>query len=229
MSLKFKTLLCTCGFMMGTLGIPQSETGASAHEADTPRCDIPENLNKIEVPDSQTVNYTVYVDLNINTHAVAQNYNVIYTTAGGAQTLRQGGSRAWRNNNPGCIRSGSFAHANGAIGSAGGFAVFPDEQTGMDAICALLRSEKYRNKTIGNAMYSYAPPFENNTAAYNSYLRRLTGMSTTLKLSDLTDEQIRTLARAIRQVEGWQEGTIRQIRADTVNKAIMQNKMQKTL
>jgi hypothetical protein len=78
-------------------------------------------------------------------------------------------------------------------------------------------------------MYSYAPPFENNTAAYNSYLRRLTGMSTTLKLSDLTDEQIRTLARAIRQVEGWQEGIIRQIRADTVNMAIMQNKMQKTL
>ena len=229
MSLKLKTTLCTCGFMLGSIGLPQAETSVSAHEADVPKCDIPENLNKIEVPDSQTVNYTVYVDLNINTHAVAQNYNVIYTTAGGAQTLRQGGTRAWRNNNPGCIRSGSFARENGAIGHAGGFAVFPDEQTGMDAICTLLRSDAYRNKTIGKAMYSYAPPFENNTAAYNAYLRKLTGMPSTLRLGDLTDDQIITLARAIRQVEGWREGTEKKIRLDTVNLALIGSKQQNTL
>ena len=74
-------------------------------------------------------------------------------------------------------------------------------------------------------MYSYAPPFENNTAAYNRYLARLTGLPTTSKLADLTDEQIMRLARAIRQVEGWREGVEKTIRPDT----IMQNKLQKTL
>ena len=70
----------------------------------------------------------------VPTHATAQHYNVVYYLSNGDEVVRSGGTRAWRNNNPGCIRPGSIADAYGAIGSAGGFAVFPDEQTGIEII-----------------------------------------------------------------------------------------------
>lgn len=225
MSFKLKTILCTGGMLLGTVGMPSNNTGVSAHEDDAHKQIDYTVFNSSELVESNHYDSVIHFNINENVYACAQNYNVVYTTAGGAQIMRQGGTRAWRNNNPGCIRHGQLALNNGAIGHAGGFAVFPDEQTGMNAICALLRSDSYKNKTIATAMYSYAPPFENNTAAYNRYLARLTGLPTTSKLADLTNEQIMRLARAIRQVEGWREGVEKTIRPDT----IMQNKLQKTL
>ena len=44
--------------------------------------------------------------------------------------IRSGGTRTWRNNNPGNIRASRFSYKHGAIGSAGGFAVFPTYQAG---------------------------------------------------------------------------------------------------
>ena len=145
-----------------------------------------------------------------------KSYSVVYTSRGGAEVERSGGTRAWRNNNPGCIRGGDFARSQGAIGNAGGFAVFPDEQTGMNAICALLRSERYRNKTIASAISIYAPTFENNTAAYQGKLRHLTGISLNTRLCDLTDEQLVAVSHAIRQIEGWVPGVETQIKPDTI-------------
>lgn len=156
----------------------------------------------------------------VPTHATAQRYNVVYYLSNGDEVVRSGGTRAWRNNNPGCIRPGSIADAYGAIGSAGGFAVFPDEQTGIDAITGLLLSDKYCNKTIGSALYSYAPPFENNTVAYQQYVRRLTGLSVDMRIRDLTPEQLQKLVDAIRKVEGWRVGTEMNIVRDTVQNHI---------
>lgn len=142
----------------------------------------------------------------IAVNAVASRYDVVYTRADGNQFRRSGGSRAWRNNNPGCLRYSEFTVNQGAIGHAGGFAVFPDEETGMRAICSLLTSDKYRNLTISQAIFKYAPPHENDTESYNASLRRMTGLQTTTKLKDLNDEQIMRVARAIRIVEGWKPG-----------------------
>ena len=64
--------------------------------------------------------------------------DVLYITEDGRKVLRQGGSRSWRNSNPGNLRFTSFARAQGAIGTAGGFAVFADSLRGRAALATLL-------------------------------------------------------------------------------------------
>ncbi len=140
-------------------------------------------------------------------NAVAQRYDVVYTRADGNKIRRSGGTRAWRNNNPGCLRYSAFTEKQGAIGEAGGFAVFPDEATGMRAIGALLQSDKYKNLTISQAIFKYAPPHENDTDGYNTSLRKITGLPVTTKLSALNEDQLMRVAHAIRTVEGWRPGT----------------------
>ena len=57
--------------------------------------------------------------------------NVIIEYADGSIETRIGGSIAWRNNNPGNIRAGSFARSHGSIGTgARGFALFRNESAG---------------------------------------------------------------------------------------------------
>ena len=152
--------------------------------------------------------------------AHAMGNDVVYTNANGTQYRKTGGTRAWRNNNPGNIRYSQFSRRAGAIGQAGGFAVFPDEQTGMRAICALLKSDGYRNLTISQAIFKYAPPHENNTENYKATLRRLTGLQITTKLRDLTDEQISRVAAAIKIIEGWRIGKETQIQTNVLSQQV---------
>lgn len=104
-----------------------------------------------------------------------------------------------------------FSRRAGAIGEAGGFAVFPDEQTGMRAIKKLLRGKSYNNLTIANAVSRYAPPSENNTVAYQRSLERITGLSINRRISELSDEELDKVANAIRQIEGWKPGQVVQM------------------
>ena len=51
---------------------------------------------------------------------------VRYTDVTGQWAVKNGGSRSWRNNNPGNLRYGTFAQNHGAIGrDRGGMAIFP--------------------------------------------------------------------------------------------------------
>ena len=130
-----------------------------------------------------------------------------YTMTNGATIERTGGSIAWRNNNPGCIRYTKNAVDMGAIGVANGFAVFPDEQTGMDAIHTLLLSESYRDLSIERAIHRYAPPHENNTEWYIKTLCGVVGVSRNTKLCNLDDNQLAHVVNTIRKIEGWIVGT----------------------
>lgn len=145
--------------------------------------------------------------LKMPIQATAQRYDVVYTRADGNKFKRSGGTRAWRNNNPGCLRYSQFAMDQGAIGKAGGFAVFPDEKTGRAAIGALLRSDKYCNLSISQAIYKYAPPHENDTQRYKSRLQKMTGLAISTKIRDLSDEQLSRVVQAICVIEGWRTGT----------------------
>ncbi len=120
--------------------------------------------------------------------------------------VRVGGSRAWRNNNPGNLVRGQFAQDHGAIGSDGTFAVFPDEGTGMDALVALLNTDTYQNLTIREAINRYAPPSENDTNAYVNIIRRQTGLDPNRRMSSLSNDELMSVARVIRVVEGWTPG-----------------------
>ncbi len=143
--------------------------------------------------------------------AIQSGKDVIFVAADGTQYKQVGGTRAWRNKNPGNIRMTEFSRRAGAIGEAGGFAVFPDEQTGMQAIKKLLRGKSYNNLTIANAVSRYAPPSENNTVAYQRSLERITGLSINRRISELSDEELDKVANAIRQIEGWKPGQVVQM------------------
>ncbi|MDR0741676.1 MAG: hypothetical protein LBF28_02790 [Rickettsiales bacterium] len=131
---------------------------------------------------------------------------IIYTKPNGERYKKTGGTRAWRNNNPGNIIDGKFARSHGAIGVGGRFAIFPDETTGMAAIAALLRTESYNRLTVAGAISRYAPPHENNTTAYHKRLQQLTGISINTPMNQLTDTQLGHVANAIREIEGWDAG-----------------------
>jgi RHS repeat-associated protein len=122
--------------------------------------------------------------------------------------LRQGGSRSWRNNNPGNVRMSNLMKANGAIGAAGGFAVFPDYQTGMNALSALLQSNTYRNLTIGSFLQVYAPPNENDTARYTNFLQTQTGLAGDAVIGQLGSADFLKVLGAIQQFEGWIPGDL---------------------
>lgn len=142
------------------------------------------------------------------TSAVALGRDVVYTTADGHRVRRTGGTRAWRNMNPGNIRYSEFSRNAGAIGQAGGFAVFPDEETGTRAISSLLRGQSYNNLTIARAITRYAPPSENNTAAYHRRIQQITGLNINRRISDLSDGELSHVVDAIRAIEGWEAGRI---------------------
>lgn len=136
--------------------------------------------------------------------------SVIYIYSDGSRVIRKGGTRAWRNNNPGNLHPYPFAFDNNAIGTAGKHAVFPDEETGMRALCALLQTESYRNRTIQSALKRYCPP---NWQKYTRNLTRITGLSANTKLSQLTSVQLDKVAKTIRRLEGWIPGEETKIQA----------------
>lgn len=142
------------------------------------------------------------------TKAHASGNDVIYTYSNETKTRRSRGTRAWRNNNPGNIRPGRFTNGAGGIGQAGNFAVFPDEQVGMDAIVKLLKTSNYQNKTLAGAISTWAPPSDgNNTSAYQQRVSQATGTPLDTPMRNLSDAQLMQVAKEIRRVEGWKPGS----------------------
>lgn len=136
--------------------------------------------------------------------AYADGRATVYKNADGTLTRREGGSLAWRNNNPGNIKCGDFSRSMGAIGCGpSGFAVFPDEKAGEKAIHALLKTNSYNNLSIAKAMERYAPPKENNTELYINQITKATGLDRNTPMNALSDAQREQFVKAIRKHEGW--------------------------
>lgn len=124
----------------------------------------------------------------------------------GREFLRVGGSRSWRNFNPGNIRKGNFSTSNGSIGDDGSFAIFPDKRTGQKAIEVLMRGRSYGPLTIEAAINRYAPPSENDTGSYVNFVVQHTNLNRGDILDDLKIADIRKIVSAIEKVEGWAPG-----------------------
>jgi len=135
--------------------------------------------------------------------------DVIYEKENGDCDLWIGGTRAWRNNNPGNIRAGDFALRRAAIGAAGGFAVFPNYETGFAALIALLRAPSYQQLTVEQAINRYAPPIENDTGAYINAVEKQIGISRNAPMKLLSDDGLYKLAKAIEKHEGYKAGIIK--------------------
>lgn len=120
--------------------------------------------------------------------------------------INVGGTRNWRNNNPGNIEAGSFATGQGALGSDGRFAIFPDIGTGRSALSTLLTSRSYIALTIEQAMEKYAPPSENDTEAYTNFISTRVEVDASTHMSDLTPDQLSAFVDAIYHFEGGVPG-----------------------
>jgi RHS repeat-associated protein len=139
---------------------------------------------------------------------------VVIECSDGTNEIRSGGSRSWRNNNPGNLRNYDFSKRHGSIGEAGSkatgdFAVFPDVQTGQAARAALLRLPKYGALSLTDAIKAYAPSNENDVEAYIASLERQTGISRDAVLGQLSDARMHELLTAMQRHEGFEEGQVR--------------------
>jgi len=116
-----------------------------------------------------------------------------------------GGSISWRHNNPGNIKFGGFARKYGAIQGqsatdGGHFAIFPDIETGRQAMQDLLQGPTYSNLTLEQAMRrwsgnGYGAEVWNKAYATNT-------------MDTITGPQFDNLMEAMIKREGWKEGTM---------------------
>lgn len=141
--------------------------------------------------------------------------SVMYETQNCQKIFRwKNGSRSWRNNNPGNIRNGSFTNKHGAIGQAGGFACFPDKETGKQAIISLLKTKIYQSLSIEKAIHRYAPTIENDTNSYLKHILTKLELTSDTPMNTLSDFQIECLANVIEKHEGYFEGLIEEVKKD---------------
>lgn len=128
--------------------------------------------------------------------------SVIYTDIDGKQWKFEGGSRPWRNQNPGDLVIGIVSKRNGAIGKAGGFAVFPNYEMGHQALLDSLKN-MHGDKDIPALMHVYAPPTENDTKRYVAFIRKKTGINDNKKIEDFSPVEFEKLWQTIEKMEGW--------------------------
>ena len=138
------------------------------------------------------------------------NSSVIYETEDGRKFCYSKGNWTWRNNNPGNLVVGKVSKRNGAIGKAGGFAVFPDYESGHKAHLDCLRTT-YNNSDLEDLIQAYAPDEDgNDTSNYLGFLQKKTGIKDDKKVKDFTKDEFEKLWKAIEQMEGQLEGKIKE-------------------
>lgn len=101
------------------------------------------------------------------------------------------GSRSWRNNNPGNLRTSPLM-----IGTDGGFAVFKTENGGFAALEWDLTQKAKGNTSTGlgpkstlrELIFKWAPPSDsNNSEAYLTNIIKMTGFPESTQLTSLLD------------------------------------------
>ena len=67
----------------------------------------------------------------------------------------------------------------------------------------LLRTPKYMNMTVANAIAAFAPPLENNTAAYQQFVQDVLKVGPNAPISSLSPSQFTALENGITRYEGF--------------------------
>lgn len=140
----------------------------------------------------------------------------VYKTDKG-DIVREGGSRSWRNNNPGNIIWGDYARSKGAIGhdtNAAGhvMAIFPTKEMGSAAKDQLLfEGVNYRDKKLSEAIKRYAPKYDkngkqiNNTEQYiKNVLSSVNGQDKKMKDYSLSEQK--AILAMVEKTEDWKAG-----------------------
>jgi hypothetical protein len=120
---------------------------------------------------------------------------------GYSDTVKVGGSLAWRANNPGNLRAASTKIGT-VPGAAGHFAVFATMEEGRSAQKELYVS-KYGGMKVRDAINKLTPPNENDTAGYLAQLK-----AAGVDLDKDVKSQIDTLMKAVEVNEGLIQGIV---------------------
>lgn len=135
-------------------------------------------------------------------------FTVQYFDEQGNMTIRSGGSRAWRCNNPGSLHRSpySMSKQRRAIGFAGDvedeYAVYPNKEIGHEALVVMLRGSVYSPKTLRAAIAYYEPKKKD----YIDIIVARTGLDPERTIKSLTDSEFGSFWNAIEFVEKWIEG-----------------------
>lgn len=137
-------------------------------------------------------------------NAGSKTYTVYYFDEKGNMTIRSSGTKAWRNNNPGNMKyKGGFAVRHGAIGSAGGMAVFSSKEIGRKALIDLLKSPNYNNFKVTDLPEKYD---KDNAQEYRRMLLSIYKFDSNKRIKDLISKEFDQLREAIERIEGWEVG-----------------------
>jgi hypothetical protein len=107
-------------------------------------------------------------------------------------------TRAQKNNNPLNLRYAGQYEANGK--DEEGFAIFPTPAAGWRAAHAQIRLDQNRKLNLGDFIFKFAPPNENNTNAYLQFVMDELDMPYHIKLMDISPY---ALAGVMAQMEGY--------------------------
>jgi hypothetical protein len=157
------------------------------------------------VPDDPSATITEVIDYG-------SGYNIV--RLGDGRVVRRSGARNWRNNNPGNIEYGGFAQGKGAISPDPRFAIFPTYEQGRQAKSDLIfTTSKYKDLPISQAIATYAPAFENNTASYARQVISAAAVPADrggpdAKMKDLNKAEQERVLDAMEKVEGFKVGTV---------------------
>ncbi len=161
---------------------------------------------------------------------VINDLRIIYYRKDGSSAIYIGGQRNWRNNNPGNIGYGNgiLVKRLGAIGKAGGFAVFPNYEIGRTAIFGVLKQDSFQNRTVSKAIEVWAPKEDNNdTELYKKHVQLWTSIDLKRQIKSLTEEELEKLVWAIEKKEGGKPGKIIEVPISGVKKKIIDIKKNK--
>jgi hypothetical protein len=137
-------------------------------------------------------------------NAGSEIFTVQYFDESGNMTIRSGGTKAWRNNNPGNMKyRGGFAVRHGAIGMAGGMAIFPTEAIGRKALTDLLKSINYNTIKVAELPEKYD---SRNAEEYRRMLLSISKLDPKKRVKDLNAKEFERLQAAIERIEGWEVG-----------------------
>lgn len=115
--------------------------------------------------------------------------------------------RGIRNNNPGNIRFSSATAWKGQTGTDGAFCIFDSPEFGIRALNRILNSYASRGvDTVREVIYTWAPPIENDSAAYMNAVAKACGVSV-----DQVPQRIKLVKAIIQHENGTQPYTDQQI------------------
>ena len=135
-------------------------------------------------------------------------FTVQYFDEQGNMTIRSYGTRAWRCNNPGNLHATHYStnKQRRCIGRAGDdkdeYAVYPDYETGHEALIVMLRGSKYFHLTLREASILYVKPDPNHIHK----IVKLSKLNADRTIQSLNEKEFEAYWKAIEENEGWIKG-----------------------